>query len=619
MMETDMFFKKLKYQFDNLMSKGTVVLVALLFSVTLIIVLFAGFIAMIIDGTERSYLHSIWVNFQYTLDAGNLSSADGNAAFLLVAMLVTLCGLFFTSVLIGIINSGIESKMAELQRGKSAVFERDHVVMLGLNETAILILQELVISGENHHRQTIVILDEKNKDDIENEIRQQIPDPKTTRFVCRSGKLDNIHDLEICSLETCRSIIIASDDDYYSLKSVLAISKILNKFDNSNVHITATISDEKNINAINIAGAERIVSIDLKRTIARITAHSCLQPGISAVFTELFNFTGDEIYVETISDAQGMRFDDASLRFQNSTLIGIVRNGKPIINPAPNTIIKTEDKLVLIAADDGVRALDDIEAQIDETKFATKCISSEKTKKLLVLGYNLMLMVILCEEDKNLASGSQITIAFPPTFPEAHERLERLELQNIEIVVKPENIYDRECLEELLSDEFDNVLVLSDLSVNRNEADTKSMLILLLLRDIAKQKNLNFSITTEIQHAENQQLISSSDSIDFVVSSYITALITSQVSQTRELAAIFEDLLDESGSEIYTKSVARYITLGTTVDFFTVSAAVARYNEVFIGYRKILPNGQYDTNINPPKTGKEAFSEADDFIVLSEH
>jgi Trk K+ transport system NAD-binding subunit len=614
-----MFFSKLKYRFDKLMSKGTIVLILLLFGITLAFVLLAGFIAMLTDGTERSFLHSVWVNFMYTLDAGNLSGADGNEMVLVVALLVTFCGLFFTSVLIGIISSGIENKMSELQRGKSTVFELDHIVILGFNEKAILILKELVISGSNHRRQIIVILDEKSKDTIENVIRQKIPDPKTTRFVLRSGRPDNIDDLRMCSLEKCRSIIITSDDDHDSLKSVLAITKILNKCDNPRAHMTVTVSNERNACAMRIAGDGRIETICLQKTIARIIAHSCLQSGISTIYTELFNFDGDEIYSKKISDAEGLRFDQANLRFVDSTLIGIVRNGKLLLNPDPSTIIEANDKLLLIAADDRIPYLSERIAQVDETKFAYNCIVKKQPQNLLVLGYSPILMIILSEEDKYLSPGSQVTIVLPVDYPEAVEALGKLKPVNIDITITSEDIYDRECLETLLSKNLDNVLVLPNMSSDTNQADNESMILLLQIRDIAWERKHKFSITTEIYNIENQKLISSASPADFIVSNHLIALIAAQVSQTRELAAVFEDLLNESGSEIYIKPVADYIKLDAQIDFVTISAAVAIYNEVFIGYKKFLPDGQCEIIINPPKVGKESFSKNDFFIVLAEN
>jgi K+/H+ antiporter YhaU regulatory subunit KhtT len=118
--------------------------------------------------------------------------------------------------------------------------------------------------------------------------------------------------------------------------------------------MTVTVSNERNACAMRIAGDGRIETICLQKTIARIIAHSCLQSGISTIYTELFNFDGDEIYSKKISDAEGLRFDQANLRFVDSTLIGIVRNGKLLLNPDPSTIIEANDKLLLIAAEDRI-------------------------------------------------------------------------------------------------------------------------------------------------------------------------------------------------------------------------------------------------------------------------
>jgi hypothetical protein len=228
-------------------------------------------------------------------------------------------------------------------------------------------------------------------------------------------------------------------------------------------------------------------------------------------------------------------------------------------------------------------------------------------------------MIILSEEDKYLSPGSQVTIVLPVDYPEAVEALGKLKPVNIDITITSEDIYDRECLETLLSKNLDNVLVLPNMSSDTNQADNESMILLLQIRDIAWERKHKFSITTEIYNIENQKLISSASPADFIVSNHLIALIAAQVSQTRELAAVFEDLLNESGSEIYIKPVADYIKLDAQIDFVTISAAVAIYNEVFIGYKKFLPDGQCEIIINPPKVGKESLSKNDFFIVLAEN
>ena len=104
---------------------------------------------------------------------------------------------------------------------------------------------------------------------------------------------------------------------------------------------------------------------------------------------------------------------------------------------------------------------------------------------------------------------------------------------------------------------------------------------------------------------------------DFVVSSNITALMMTQISQTREQRLFLEDLLDEDGSEFYRKSITRYVKCGEPVDFYTVSASAARYGEVAVGYQ-LVRDGKYQTFSNPAKGECITFRPEDALIVIAE-
>ena len=83
-------------------------------------------------------------------------------------------------------------------------------------------------------------------------------------------------------------------------------------------------------------------------------AQTCRQPGLSSVFTDLLSYAGDEIYVEKIPGLEGRTMAEINMYFSKSTVIGLVKNGLPMINPAMDTVVEQEDKLILIAEDDGV-------------------------------------------------------------------------------------------------------------------------------------------------------------------------------------------------------------------------------------------------------------------------
>ena len=148
--------EKLRYRFDNLMSRGTVSLILLLFAITAVVVVISGVIAAFLDGNGGSGVFgSMWVSLMHAIDAGTLAGDTGSFWFIFLMSIVTICGLFITSMLIGVINTGLEDKMASLRKGRSLVLEKNHVIILGFNESTLNILRELIIANENQFKMVL--------------------------------------------------------------------------------------------------------------------------------------------------------------------------------------------------------------------------------------------------------------------------------------------------------------------------------------------------------------------------------------------------------------------------------------------------------------------------------
>src|SRR5690606_29061177 len=128
-----------------------------------------------------------------------------------LAMLgVTLGGIFIVSALIGVLNNGLEDRLSELRKGRSLVVESGHTIILGWNEQIFSIISELVLANANQKRSCIVILGERDKVAMEDEIRDNVGDTGRTRIVCRSGNPIDLADLSIVSPHTARAIIVLS-------------------------------------------------------------------------------------------------------------------------------------------------------------------------------------------------------------------------------------------------------------------------------------------------------------------------------------------------------------------------------------------------------------------------
>lgn len=611
--------QKLSYKFDNLMSKGTISLILVLAIITILVVVLSGVVISFADPEANGNIfQAAWTSLMHAIDAGTIAGDDtSNILFIVMMSIVTICGLFITSMLIGVISSGLESKMESLRKGHSLVIEKNHVIILGFNENAINIAQELIMANENEKKPVIVIMDNQDKTEMEDLISQRIPDTKNTRIICRSGCIDNISDVKICSPETCKSIIVNGTDDFMSVKAVLACSTILEESDNNKSYITALIHSEENVEAAKIAGNGRAEIFYYQSSIARIMAHTSRQPGMSTVFTSLLSYAGDEIYVEDIPKIEGKTFGELNLLFPQSTIIGIVRDNKPLLNPKSQTKILSGDKLILIATDNGISIPSNNLAKIDENLFSQNSTENSTPQKTIIFGCNELLKQIISELDCYVPENSEVIVALSENdFSEYIPAQE--DLKHIKITTDFCDIYNRNEIERIVGTNPNNILILTNQTDSDETADSKTLLLLLLLRDITRKANFDFTVTSEMRSVDNQQLAEVTKVTDFVISSNITALMMTQISQTREHFVILEDLLSDNGSELYMKPINRYVQVNKSVDFYTVCASANRYNEVVIGYKKFLDNGEFEIVLNPAKSKEIIFSEKDALILLAE-
>ncbi|MBO6100984.1 MAG: hypothetical protein J6P07_06610, partial [Spirochaetaceae bacterium] len=85
------FCDKLRYSFDNLMSKGTMSLILLLAAITAGIIVIAGIVAACLNGGEfGNAFEMMWVSLMHTLDAGTIAGDEtSNIGFIIVMSVVT--------------------------------------------------------------------------------------------------------------------------------------------------------------------------------------------------------------------------------------------------------------------------------------------------------------------------------------------------------------------------------------------------------------------------------------------------------------------------------------------------------------------------------------------------
>lgn len=610
------FREKLRYAFDNFMGKGTIALIGMLFLITAIVVVITGSLSCI-GNSEANAGNSIWMSLMHALDAGTLAGDDtSNIGFVVLMTIVTICGIFVTSILIGIISSAFEEKLNSLRKGFSKVIESNHTVIVGFNDSIYTILTELIEANANHKKACILVIGQEEKEVMDEEIRNHIKDFKTTHIICRNGKATNAAVLEIASVETARSIIVNEEDDFAAIKAILSLVAYMKAKDvfANETYITALIHNRENLDAAKIAAEGKAEIIFFSDMITRVIANTCRQPGLSNVLTEVFGFDGDEFYFEDFPELVGKKFSEVLNLFEKSIVVGICRNEVPLLNPPMDTVLEKGDRIIHLAEDDGVSKpmaaapAVNVEAYLAESKPVV-----QETFNMLILGYNESLSQLLDELEEFLSEQSLITIACE-TLPE--ELVEEWMKHKYQVRVMEKNIYEIHELQELIHEDSKNVLLLSQ-DGDPEESDEKILLLLLQIRAILAKNNWNINITSEMNSVENQKLMQVANVNDFVVGSSITSLIISQVAENRHLLEFFTTLLTAEGSEFYMKPAKDYVKTGQSLNFYEMTEVVKKKNEILMGYKR-MDNGRIQLTINPVKTEKTTFREDDYLIVIAE-
>lgn len=627
--------ERLRYRFDNYMSRGTAALVAGLGLISLVIILGAGFIVWLgggllapQDSLPLTLEEAIWAALMRTLDSGTMGG-DNGWGFRLVMFVVTLGGLFIIATLIGVLTNGVEEKLDQLRKGRSVVVEKDHTVILGWSSQVFSILSELVVANQNQNSACIVILGNKDKVEMEDKIRERIMDRGRTCIVCRTGNPIDLNDLEIVNLPDARSIIILSpeterDADSHTIKTILAITNNPQRRSEP-YHIVAEIRDPQNMEAARLVGNDEAQLILAGDLISRIVAQTCRQSGLSIVYTELLDFGGDEIYFKHEPSLIGHSFGDSLFAYDDSAVMGIrFADGRVQLNPSMDTVLQAGDKIIAVSEDDdtiNLSGLHDYDIDLDAILAPIEHIP--EPERILILGWNRRAPVIIRELDNYVAPGSELIVVANVAVGELSEGCQCTGMKNQSVNFQQANTTLRRLLDSLDIPTYDYVIVLSySDTLEAQEADAHTLVTLLHLRDIADHSSDSFAIVSEMLDNHNRELAEVTRADDFIVSEKLISLMMSQISENKELAPVFQDLFDPEGVEIYLKPAADYVKLGQAVNFYTLLEAARCRGEIALGYclgaQTSEPAAGYGVVVNPEKSAFITFSDVDRIIVLAE-
>jgi len=620
--------EKSRYLFDNFMAKGAVSLISGLGLVSGLFILFG---AILISGIGEfpeeqpwSFLDTLWETLTRTLGA-DVADRETSWLFRFEMLFIAFGGIFIISTLIGLLGSGIEEKLQELRKGRSKVVETNHIVILGWSLEIFTLLYELIISKNDSAQNSIVILSDLDKVEMDDILQERIGKVKT-RIVTRTGITSDIDDLRMVGVQSARAVIVLNPqtegNDVEMVKTLLAITNIPREVD-SEYHIVAQVNQAKTLEIVQLIAGNQVETLLTNDLISRLMVQTSRQSGLSAVYREIVSFEGNEIYFNLEPNLVGKTYGEGILAYPQASLIGVIEQDATIwLNPENTRVFKTGDQLILVVQDrDGIKLGSNGQAAINQSAIVTDEPSQPSPEKTLILGWNQNAADTIRELDAYVADNSLVTVVAESPEAEAILAEQSGSLTHQKVQYIQGDITDRSTLESLNIPQYNQLIVLSNSSLSPKIADSQTLITLLQVRDIENKQQGHTSIVAEIIDVRNQVLAQVARPDDFVISEQLISRLLGQVAEQKYLNQVFKYLFSPEQAEVYIKPIGHYVKVGEPVNFYTVAAAASQQGESAIGYRLSAnakdPSQNYGVVVNPDKLQSVTFQSGDKLVVVS--
>ena len=428
--------------------------------------------------------------------------------------------------------------------------------------------------------------------------------------------------------------------------------------------------------------------------ISKITARSCLHPGVSAAFDSIFSYNGSELYIERPRDYEKLFVDDKGQKkdviitfgdilnkVRRGAVIGYKRKKDVFINPPFDTQLLKSDKLIILEEQQKDSYIaEEPNINVKNYNLQTDAVVYEKDNTI-IFGANSNLPQILAEANKYLEEGSKTVLAcgyeqlmhtiktmdvekydidlhnkqfeiLSTSINDAHgvefydkirylfenyiiyqNRETNLEKRpedikcNISLMLKLTDIYSigsfdvmMERSHEFLENKLDHILILTDETATANEADERTLFLLMNIRHRIEKDKIN--VTTEMRKSHNQAMAKTTSVDDFIISDKIVSNMITQISKNETLYDIFEDILDVQGAEIYLEPFKNYINFdeqpNQEFNFYEITKIVtSKAHKIPIGYRGKNGGDEDKVVLNPSKRKIIKINENDLLIVIA--
>ena len=618
--------RKIKEWFSIQLIKnpGRIVLCAILIFNIVFFFASAGIISSFsLEGTEHmSFFEAAFCTITMVLDAGCISYVvedigQAGVAITIICLLIVIIGMIsFTGAVIGYVTNCISDFIGSANAGKKSLRISDHFVILGWNNRAAEIVNDMLYSRT---KEKIVILVPSGKEQIEKEIDERLSNTverenaalkaecadlpffrrvracagrkmkKRILILVREGDIYSAKQLNDISLKTARSIIILSNDakpcisgggNAQTIKTLMQVADITGgQTSADNQKIIVEITDEWTWDIVSriseakkVVGKCSIIPVRINKIHGQILAQFCLMPELNNVYSELFSNKGAGFYSGVSAEEDEGHLIEAYLSDHNCAI------------PVTCSRIDGTNFAFWVAGDQKDIGMTSEVIRSDYQVGIRSGYTAPK-KTVVMLGHNSTSRDIMdcfaayCAEWQT--EGSSILDVVVVDSPDSLARAGHYAGYPFHIQTVEADIYDKDIIYSALGAVLDqtsndiSILILSDDTAPQENIDSDALASLVYVRDMIDRKKdssdlsgRNIDIVVEIINPKHHDIVKSYSVDNVVISNrYISKMIT-QISEVESIFDLYHNLLtydtDASGGysskEIYVKRVGDYFS-----------------------------------------------------------
>lgn len=587
------------YRIDRFLGFHPAVQLAAVLGVALVLAFLFGCTIYALDapasgdaGAVRSLTEGIWWAITRLLDGGTVAS-DGRTGFLrqVFALGVTLLGLVAVTVLTGAFASSFSDRLSGIRRGSLPVFERGHVLLLGWNAHAGVIVREL---GRTGQRMRLVIVADKDRETIEESVREQLLGRKhRLDVVVRHGDPATVASVRKAAARRARAVVILPDSDVghchdrAALRSLLALERVLGDR-GERPHIIVEVASQSGREMVDLCeGVGRnVVVVEAHGVNARIVAQSVRQRGAFGVARAILSLDALSIYHYPPALFTGLTFDDAHASIRSGVLVGLLRDGAPRLSPPGDEVIGIEDQLLVFSDQDVTPRLAGVPDRRSRSSFAPVPVVALPLLRLVVLRVRPGLVKIL--ELLEARGPVRVTLLASAKEIEGTREAVRLgALRRTVIDYVAGDPLDGPTIDRALAEPHDAALLLApDVAASfAAEADADQLISLLQLRRRRSLGRAPLHAVVEVRSPEARLPRDAGRQDDFILSREVVGMMLA-----REIygigmrgSSIYHEVLDAINPSVELRPLALYAPAGGEPTFAELCVAARRRGEVAIG------------------------------------